>query len=177
MASEAGAATPVRVWDPLVRILHWTLAAAFLGAFLIENPRDLHEALGWTAFAAVVIRLAWGFIGPYHARFATFVPTPVRFMRYVGDVTRGREGRFFGHNPAGGAMVVALLTTVLLLGVTGWMMGLDAFWGVDWVETLHESVANFGVALVLLHWLGVAWESLRHRENLVKAMLTGRKRP
>lgn len=177
MSGDAGGDGLVRVWDPLVRVLHWMLAAGFLGAFLLERPRDLHEALGWMAVTAVAIRLAWGFVGSRHARFASFVPTPARFLGYARDVARGHEPRFVGHNPAGGAMVVALLATVAGLGITGWMMGLDAFWGVDWVESLHEGLANLGITLVLLHWLGVAWESLRHRENLVKAMLTGNKRP
>lgn len=177
MPGEAGRADMIRVWDPLVRLLHWTLAAGFLGAFLLERPRALHEALGWAAVVAVAIRLVWGFAGFRHARFASFVPTPARFLGYARDVLRGRERRFVGHNPAGGAMVVALLATVAGLGTTGWMMGLDAFWGVDWVEALHEGLANIGITLVIFHWLGVAWESLRHRENLVKAMLTGNKRP
>ena len=177
MSGEAGGSDKIRVWDPLVRLLHWTLAVGFLGAFLLERPRDLHEALGWAAVAAVAIRLVWGFIGSRHARFASFVPSPAGIFGYARDVVRGRERRFIGHNPAGGAMVVALLATVAGLGITGWMMGLDAFWGVDWVQSLHEGLANFGIALVFLHWLGVAWESLRHRENLVKAMLTGNKRP
>jgi cytochrome b len=176
MASEIGGPASVPVWDPLVRLLHWTLAVSFLGAYALNDSRDLHETLGWVAFFAVLVRLGWGFLGTRHARFVDFVPTPSRFVGYARDTARGREPRFVGHNPAGGAMVVALLSVVALLGVTGWMMGLDAFWGVGWIEDLHEAVANLGLGLVALHLLGVAWESLRHRENLVKAMVTGRKR-
>ena len=108
---------------------------------------------------------------------ASFVPTPRRFVGYARAVVAGREPRTLGHNPAGGAMIVALLAVVAALGVTGWMMGLDAFWGAGWLEALHEALGNLGFGLVLFHWLGVAWESLRHRENLAKAMVTGRKRP
>jgi cytochrome b len=176
MAAEAGAPATIRVWDPIVRLLHWTLALSFLGAYVLDSPRDLHETLGWAAFFAVLVRVAWGFLGTRHARFADFVPTPSRLLAYAQDTAVGREPRFIGHNPAGGAMVVALLSVVIVLGVTGWMMGLDAFWGVDWVEALHEGAANLGLGLVALHVLGVVWESLRHRENLVKAMITGQKR-
>lgn len=86
MPGEAGRADMIRVWDPLVRLLHWTLAAGFLGAFLLERPRALHEALGWAAVVAVAIRLVWGFAGFRHARFASFVPTPARFLGYARDV-------------------------------------------------------------------------------------------
>jgi cytochrome b len=167
----------VPVWDPLVRVLHWTLAAGFLGAFLIDSPRDLHETLGWIAVGAAAARVGWGFAGPQRARFADFVPTPAGFLAYAQAVLAGREARYVGHNPAGGAMVVALLAVVATLGLTGWMMGLDAFWGAGWLEGLHEIVGNVGFGLVVFHWLGVTWESLRHRENLAKAMITGRKRP
>lgn len=176
VGKASGRAREVRVWDPLVRVLHWTLAASFLGAQLWEDPRALHETLGWIAGAAVAIRLAWGFVGTRHARFADFVPGPRGFLGYVRDVAAGRERRYLGHNPAGGAMVVALLATVLGLVATGWMMGRDAFWGVDWVEELHEGLAQVGLLLVALHVAGVVWESRRHGENLVAAMITGRKR-
>jgi cytochrome b len=176
-AAAIEAPTTVPVWDPLVRVLHWTLAAGFLGAFLIDSPRDLHETLGWIAVAAVAVRVAWGFVGTHRARFSDFVPTPAGFLAYVRATIGGREPRHVGHNPAGGAMVVALLAVVATLGLTGWMMGLDAFWGAGWLEGVHETVANLGFGLVVLHWAGVAWESLRHRENLAKAMITGRKRP
>lgn len=172
----AGSEPTVRVWDPLVRLFHWTLAATFLGAFLLEDPRALHETLGWIAFAAVGVRLAWGAAGSKHARFADFVPTPTGLFGYVRDTLRGRERRYLGHNPAGGAMVVALLVMVAVLGVTGWMMGLDAFWGAGWLEDLHAAAANLALGLVALHVAGVTWESWRHGENLVAAMITGRKR-
>lgn len=177
MPAAAGARAGLRVWDPLLRVLHWTLAAGFLGAYVFDEPRDLHETLGWIAAAAVAVRIVWGFVGPTSARFADFVPRPSTLLAYGRDVIAGRERRYVGHNPAGGAMVVALLAIVAILGTTGWMMGLDAFWGVAWVEALHETAANVGLGLVMLHWLGVAWESLRHRENLALAMITGRKRP
>jgi len=176
MSGEAGKTGTILVWDGLVRLLHWTLAASFLGAYALADWRDLHEALGWIAVSAALVRVVWGFAGTRHARFADFVPTPAGFLGYARDVARNRESRSVGHNPAGGAMVVALLSVVATLGVTGWMMGLDALWGVDWVESLHESAATLGLGLVALHLLGVTWESLRHRENLVKAMFTGRKR-
>lgn len=96
-----GAVGEVRVWDPLVRVFHWTLAAAFLGAQLWEDPRVLHETLGWIAGAAVAVRLVWGLIGTRHARFADFVPGPAGFLGYVRDVAAGRERRYLGHNPAG----------------------------------------------------------------------------
>jgi cytochrome b len=166
----------VRVWDPVVRLFHWTLAAAFFGASILESPRALHETLGWIAGGAVAVRLVWGFAGSRHARFGDFVPTPARLAAYVRDVAAGQERRYLGHNPAGGAMVVALLAVVATLVATGWMMGLDAFWGVDWVEEVHEAAANLGLALVALHLAGVVWESRRHGENLVTAMITGRKR-
>lgn len=176
MAASEAEAGRLRVWDPVVRILHWTLAASFLGAFVLDGPRDLHEALGYGAAAAVAVRLVWGVVGPRHARFRDFVPSPGTLARYVRDAIHGRERRYLGHNPAGGAMVVALLTVVGLLGVTGWMMSLDAFWGDSWLQALHETLADLAIALVALHVGGVVWESWRHRENLVGAMITGTKR-
>jgi cytochrome b len=158
-----------------VRVFHWTLVAAFFGAFALERPRELHETLGFIALAAVTIRVVWGFVGPAHARFADFVPRPASFVGYLRDVARGSERRYLGHNPAGGAMVVALLAMVALLGTTGWMMVLDGFRGAEWLEELHEGAANAALALVVLHVLGVFWESARHGENLVAAMFTGLK--
>jgi cytochrome b len=167
----------VAVWDPLVRVFHWALAASIAVAWLTSgHPKGLHQWAGYTAGALIAIRLVWGFIGPGHARFRDFVRSPGKILAYLRDIGRGRERRFLGHNPAGGAMVVMLMLTVATQVTIGWLQTTDAFWGVEWVEDLHGALAKFILLLVGLHLAGVAVASLRHRENLPLAMITGRKR-
>ncbi len=171
-------ATPERiyVWDPLVRLFHWTVVGGVFLAYLTEDFRSFHKLVGYTVMVAVLVRLVWGLIGSRHARFADFVKGPLEVLRYAGDVIRGREGRHLGHNPLGGVMVVALLTTLLVIGLSGWMTTLDMFRGEDWVEDLHGVAVDlllFG--LVPMHLAGVLFTSLRERTNLVKAMVTGSK--
>ncbi|SMF64595.1 Cytochrome b [Tistlia consotensis] len=175
---SAGSRDGVRVWDPLVRLFHWSLVLSFAVAWLsAEEIRALHYWAGYAAGGLIAFRLLWGLVGPRHARFARFVKRPAAVRRYLGEVLRGREARHLGHNPAGGAMIVALLASMAGLCLTGWLGTTDAFWGVDWVEGLHEVLANLLLGLVGLHLAGVLLASLRHRENLVRAMVTGRKRP
>ncbi len=173
IGAEGGA---IRVWDPVVRVFHWGTAACFAAAFLIERPRDLHEGFGYTVLALLAVRLVWGVVGSRHARFVDFVPSPAGFLGYARDMLRGRERRYIGHNPAGGAMVVALMAMLAATGLSGWMMTTDRFFAESWVEDLHVAAANGTLALVALHLGGVVWESLRHGENLVVAMITGVKR-
>ncbi len=175
-AIETSRRSTLKVWDPLVRTFHWTVALACLGAYLTSDDwRRLHEALGYWVLGAVIVRIVWGFVGTRHARFADFVKGPRRLARYMLGLAQGAEPRYVGHNPLGGLMVVALLLVLGGLGITGWMMGLDAFWGDETLGNLHAYLANLLLVLVGLHLLGVAWESLRHGENLVLAMITGRK--
>ncbi|MFM0515538.1 cytochrome b/b6 domain-containing protein, partial [Paraburkholderia sp. RL17-373-BIF-A] len=111
-----------------------------------------------------------------HARFANFVPTPRAFAEYARAMAAGRERRYLGHNPAGGAMIIALLVLLTATGVTGWLLTTNTFWGSDALETLHGACANAVLVCVAVHVGGVLLASWRHRENLVSAMLTGRKR-
>ena len=165
----------LKVWDIGVRLFHWSLVAGVFGAYLFTSPRWLHLWLGYTVAGLIAFRLVWGLIGPRHARFADFVPGPRRLIAYLQDMAKGREKRHVGHNPAGGAMVVVLLLTLTAIAVTGYMMGLDAWFGEEWLEELHEGLVNFLVLLVALHVGGVLLASHRHRENLVLAMITGQK--
>lgn len=178
--SAAGGTSPpatVPVWDVFVRAFHWSLVISFAFAWITADEWDrLHEWSGYTASALVALRVVWGFVGVRHARFSDFVRSPFVVLGYLGDVLRGRERRFLGHNPAGGTMIIALLIGICGLGATGWMMTSNAFWGVEWVEDVHEVLANGLLALVALHVAGVLMASFSHRENLVLAMLTGRKR-
>jgi cytochrome b len=165
----------VTVWDPLVRLFHWGLAATVIIALMSDENRSLHEAVGYAAAGLVLVRLAWGFVGSPHARFADFVRSPGAVLAYLKDVARLRAPRHLGHNPAGGAMIVALLGLVLLAAFSGWLQGTDLFFAVGWVENLHAASANLLIVLVVLHVAGVVASSLFHRENLLRAMITGRK--
>ncbi len=177
---DEGRRTPtaaVKVWDPMVRIIHWSLAGSFAFAFATaEAWRSAHIAAGYVVAGLLAFRLAWGFLGPRHARFASFVRGPKATLDYLRDTLAFRARRFVGHNPAGGAMVVALLAAIMVIAVTGYMMTMDSWWGVAWVEELHEGLAWASLALIALHVGGVVLASVMHRENLVAAMLTGMKR-
>ena len=165
------------VWDPLVRIFHWSLVLSFAAAWLsADGWRALHLWAGYAAAALIGFRLIWGLIGSPYARFSQFLRHPVIVIKYLAAMAVGRERRYLGHNPAGGAMIAALIVSMGALAISGFMMTTDAFWGVEWVEDLHETLANLLLALVVLHLGGVVLASLRHRENLPRAMITGRKR-
>jgi len=176
MPTEAAHPT-IRVWDPFVRLFHWSLAVSFGIAWLTaEEWSDLHKWAGYAAAALIALRLVWGVTGPRYARFSQFVRSPAEVLRYLAAMRRKREPRHLGHNPAGGLMIIALLSTMAATAVTGWMFTLDAFWGVQWVEEAHGVLANLMLALVILHVAGVLVASLHHRENLARAMVTGQKR-
>jgi len=181
----------VRVWDPLVRLFHWSLAASFMIAFLTEDDLlVVHVWAGYAIFGLILVRLIWGFVGPRHARWSDFVKEPGEIVAYLKDAVRFRASRYLGHNPAGGAMVVALLVSLIATGLTGLAVygaqelsgplapmfsGLSEGWA-HLLEDVHEVLANLTLLLVLLHLAGVAFASLEHRENLVKGMITGLKR-
>jgi cytochrome b len=183
-------------------------AAFFLAYVVVEEPLAVHVWAGYLIGALIAIRLVWGLVGPRHARFTEFVPSPGGLKRYLLALVRGRERRYLGHNPAGGAMIVALLLALSATVVSGLMVygaeekagplgGLYAAGGpapiataradddhegddgheeAEGLEEFHEVSANLTLALVLLHIAGVGVTSLRHRENLARAMISGRKR-
>lgn len=181
------------VWDPLVRSFHWGLVAAFAMAWLAaDEVQPLHEATGYAVAALLALRLIWGFVGSRHARFTQFVRGPAATLAYLGDMLHGRERRHLGHNPAGAAMIVALMVTLSGTALSGWLLeqsieearavtvagehGNREVRGDKTLKEVHEMLANTALVLVALHVGGVAVTSWRHRENLPRAMVTGRKR-
>ncbi len=183
----------VKVWDPLVRVFHWTLVIGFFTAYFTEGEDEtlfLHTWAGYVVASLVLVRLLWGFIGTRHARFRDFVFRWAVVKAYLLDVLRLKPKRYLGHNPAGGLMIVLLLislscTVFFGMGLyavdenagplAGWLGGLGESWE-DIFKEVHEFFANFTLFLVAMHVAGVLVESLLHRENLVRPMFTGRKR-
>ncbi len=200
----------VRVWDPLVRLFHWTLVAAFIIAYLTgEEESQVHIYAGYYILGLLVFRVIWGFMGTRYARFSDFIYSPRRTVQYLKGLFAGKPEYFTGHNPAGGWMIVMLLVSLALTTYTGLKYyGLEGhgplaagnvevtlvapayadddehkdhgedgehspeqeFW-----EELHEVFANLTVLLIVIHIAGVVVASRVHGENLVRAMITGRK--
>lgn len=174
--AEASAGTTVRVWDPVVRLCHWGLAASLLVGYLThEGDTGIHIWSGYAALGFAVARIVWGFLGGGHARFASFVRPPDETLAYARALGSGREVRFIGHNPLGGYMILALIATTLAVTLSGWLYTTDAYWGIEWVANLHDGATNVLIALVVLHLAGVAFTSWRHRENLAASLVHGRK--
>lgn len=213
--SDTASETRISVWDPLVRLGHWALVAAFTIAYLTgEDNRaagDWHEWAGYAAGAIVAWRILWGLIGPRYARFSDFLVWPRSALIYLIDLIFGRSRRYVGHSPAGGAMIIALLGLIAVTIITGIVAdegyeqapppavqasvmapagnpkaedastvrnvpaakleGKESLIG-----ELHDALANITLFLVIFHVLGVALASFVHRENLVAAMVTGKKR-
>ncbi len=177
---DAGGAMPpatVKVWDPFVRVFHWSLVGLFAFAFLTGDEwQQPHELAGYVIAGLVAARILWGLFGSRHARFSTFVRSPGQVARFISATARFSAPRYLGHNPAGAAMILALLAAIGVIATTGYMMTTDAYWGVEWVEEAHEIAAWGTLALIALHVAGVVLASVEHGENLVRAMFTGRKR-
>lgn len=179
--------TKVRIWDPLIRIFHWSLVTLFGVAYLTEGePETLHIWAGYGIGMLLVFRLVWGLIGTRYARFSSFVTTPTTTLRYLKQIFIGKAKRHLGHNPAGAAMIIALILSVgftvisgmALLGTEGegplaatFLAGLPE----DPVEEVHEFFANASVLLIMLHVAGVLIASWQHRENLIRSMWNGYK--
>lgn len=178
--SDAGGVTPpatVKVWDPFVRVFHWSLASLVVAAFVTgETWERGHIVIGYTIAALLALRIVWGFVGSRHARFTDFVRGPSTVLSYLRDVAGMRAARYIGHNPAGAAMIVGLIVSLVATCVTGYMMTTKALWGAKWIEEVHEACAHVVMVLAGLHVVGVIVSSLLHGENLVRAMITGRKR-
>jgi cytochrome b len=193
----------VRVWDPIIRIFHWGLVVAFAIAWLTaEELQPVHEIAGYAVAGLVAFRLIWGLVGSRYARFTQFLRGPAATLAYLGDMARGRERRYLGHNPAGAAMIVALLVTLSGTAFTGWLMeepsrvamlpdlsqivapahadddgDKDEYGEAEGpLKEVHETLANLMLLLVALHVGGVVLASFRHHENLARAMVTGDKR-
>lgn len=177
IARDGHAEQAILVWDLPTRLFHWLLAASFFGAYLVSESERwiaLHAMLGYTAAGLVAFRMVWGLVGTRYARFTGFAWSPRSVVDYLKSLFGTKPRQYVGHNPAGSWAVVALLALVALTAVTGWANLNDV--GPGWIEDVHEAAANATLAMVALHVAAVVVSSVLHRENLVRAMVTGMKR-
>ncbi len=178
----------VKVWDPLLRIFHWSLVFFFLLSFITEDEwLSVHVQAGYAVALLIVFRLFWGLVGTRYARFMTFVKSPQTVISHLKAMLRLDPPHYLGHNPVAAVMVIALLTSLTLTAFSGMVMiasegsgplanTLFAGWNGEWMEEIHEFFANFTMLLVVTHLAGVVFSSLLEGENLARAMVTGRKK-
>ncbi len=178
----------IKVWDLPLRVFHWLLVAGFFIAYITEEELlSIHVWAGYLVFGLLVFRLVWGVVGNQFARFSNFLYNPIQAIRYVQAMLASKAKRYIGHNPAGAIMIVMLLSSLFITTITGFAVyGADQGMGplasigsADeklW-ELAHEFSADFTLALVVLHVVGVVLESWLHKENLVKSMWNGWKKP
>lgn len=164
------------LWDIPTRITHWALAlCVILNLFVVDEGEDPHHWIGYTAVGLVGFRFLWGFFGKRPSRLKSLPIHPRTVWAYV----RGgmKEGDAFAqkHNPLASYVYLTLWLLVIGLGISGWMMGLDAFWGEEWLEEVHGYLSTGVQVMVVAHLLGIAFDSIRYRRHTWLAMITGRR--
>lgn len=169
--------TLVLVWDWPLRIWHWLLVVSLLTAWFTPNTHViLHRYAGYIVIALIVFRVAWGFVGTRHSLFRTLPPKLRAAPSYVWGLRRGRIGRYLGLNPAGAAMLVAVLGLLSASALTGAMQVTVTFFGVRWVQDAHAYFSDAVMILVFIHVMGTIMMSSLQQENLPRSMITGQKR-
>lgn len=164
----------IKVWDLFVRVFHWSLVAGFAAnALVVDDDGKLHQWIGYAIVGLVVLRLVWGLIGTTYARFANFPPSFSGAAGQLGEMIRGIRHVHVGHTPLGALMIYNLLASMLVIGLSGYLITTDMFWGVEWPEELHETAVAWAEISVVLHIAAVIFESWRTSVNLPRAMVTG----
>ncbi len=181
----------VLVWDLPTRLFHWSLVGlvtvclvtGYLGA---PSLFALHIAAGTGVAALLVFRFAWGFFGPWPARFRSFLFGPKALVNHLLDLLLGRPSRHLGHNPAGSWMIFAMLGTLTLLVLAGLIAiggteklgpftGLVSYAFGKTARGLHEALAALVMIMIFGHIGGVLLESWMMHENLPASMVHGRR--
>ena len=189
MGSEQLQAERVKVWDPVVRIFHWsTLVLVCFAYYSAEFGQNEHHLLiGYVLCGVLCVRLLWGFVGSHHARFSSFLYSPATTLRYALSLRQGHPIHYLGHNPLGAAMVFILVALLVFLAISGLLLTASLefegpFLGINrliddnlayLILDLHLVAVYVLFACVAMHVLGVWTASRQHHENLVRSMFTG----
>jgi len=186
--TEAKKEKTIQVWDILIRVFHWSLVLFVLILFITEDDfLSIHSYAGYTVLLLLGFRIIWGFIGTYYARFSSFITTPKAAILYLKEEIAGDAKRYIGHNPAGAIMIFSLLFTLILTAFTGMATiategkgplaeTFIANFSGEFMGEIHGLLTDVILILIILHIGGVIFSSFAEEENLVKAMITGRKK-
>lgn len=163
------------LWDRTTRVIHWSLATALiLNLFILEEGEKAHEWVGYIACVAVAVRFFWGFKGGRYSRFSSFPLAPAKVVEFIKALFRKPTVPAEGHNPLASYVYILIWTSVLSLGLTGWLMGTDRYWGEEWLEDLHAKISIFVQGLIAFHLLGLGHDSIRYKRRTWLSMFNGK---
>ncbi|MBU3579536.1 cytochrome b/b6 domain-containing protein [Polynucleobacter sp. 73C-SIWE] len=168
--------TTILVWDVPTRVFHWLLVVCFAGAWLTaesERLQMIHYAFGYSACALILFRVVWGFVGTRYARFTQFVKGPAEMWKHAKTLLGNHQDANPGHNPLGGIVMVGLMLLILLIGLTGYLSVKESLG--DLMSEAHEAISSLALAVVAIHVAAAIMMSFLQKENLVKAMVDGKK--
>ena len=176
------------IWDLPLRIFHWSFAITILASWYTSEQEgemvELHMQLGFVALALIAFRILWGIIGPKHARFSQFIPSPKTLISYLHPAKESKSAP--GHNPLGALMVVLMIVLITLQAVSGLFINDDIFSSGPYYGSIgndlekvmafiHHNTFDFMIAAIALHLGAIAYYWRIKKQNLVLPMITGKK--
>jgi cytochrome b len=169
---------PVVIWDKFIRIYHWLIVIGFtLNYFVLEPGEAIHQWIGYSVWALVFARVVWSFVGPQRARLNDFFPTPSRISKHLRELKSRKIPKESGHNAVGGMLILLFWLLLLAQGITGFLLEeTDTFFGSTLVENIHEYIAHSLFIGALIHVAAVLLTGWWGRIELIKPMITGRRK-
>jgi cytochrome b len=168
---------PERIlWNKSIRLIHWALAIIItLNLFVLEEGDDVHRWIGYSAVGFVLWRFYLGIKGPPHVRFRNFPLSMGEFKLFIKNIFSLSPKDFPAYNPAASLTYILMWLSVIVLGISGFMMGLDRFWGDETLEYIHIKTSTFLKLLILFHLLGMTLDSIKFKRKTFLAMINGEK--
>jgi len=162
-------------WNLVTRLSHWLIAIPVLLDFFIEGGEMSHKVLGYISLGTTFFRFIWGFFTKDEANFSSFTLHVKKTSEYAMSAFTKNKIHYPGHNPLASWVYIFMWILVLSLGITGFMMGLDRYWGEKWLEELHEAFSKGLILLVALHFIGLILDSWKFKRKTWLGMFTGKK--
>ncbi|WP_325205834.1 cytochrome b/b6 domain-containing protein [Vibrio sp. 03_296] len=136
-----------------------------LNFFVLEEGSEWHHWAGYLILLSLSLRFAWGLVVESPARLTRFLPSVSAALTHLKEVVSDRQDKHLGHNPAG-AVMIAIVGLIIATAGSGWLTESDLFWGEEWLEEVHEVLANLTLVAVAIHVSAVIFMSKWNRKNL-----------
>ncbi len=162
------------IWNKIIRFTHWFVAGVIiLNSFILEEGDPPHRYLGYASLVLVLFRICYGFKSTGAHSFSSFPISVLQIKEFLHSKLNSEKKNYSGHNPVASLVYIFIWIFILFLGLTGWMMGLDYFFGEDWLKNIHEIFADGLKILILAHFVGIILDAVQFKRKSWMSMITG----